>query len=203
MTDPVVRVARPDSWRRAFIARHRGRCHYCNRPGTQEIGPDDRPWHIDHVVALARGGLDEEENLTLACKRCNLAKGVQPAAQFAAFARAAFWVPDDWRASEYELDRLMELHGGAVDKHGGDPSWRIDCQNYQIVRIGPDGLPYLDVVVSLGGRDLNPEIVKHREAMSTLELIAEMHRLIPALVAEIRMHRGECDATESGVRHAV
>jgi hypothetical protein len=36
------RINRPDSWRADFIKRNGFRCHYCNRSGAADIGPDDR-----------------------------------------------------------------------------------------------------------------------------------------------------------------
>lgn len=52
----------------ADLARHR--CGYCH---TQEavIG---MPLEIEHIVPLAAGGGSEEDNLWLACPRCNLHK---------------------------------------------------------------------------------------------------------------------------------
>ena len=42
-------------------------CAYCGDPSE----------HFDHVEPLFRGGADEPENLTRACRRCNFAKGYQ------------------------------------------------------------------------------------------------------------------------------
>jgi len=33
------------------------------------------PFHIEHIIPLARGGPTEESNLALACPSCNLQKG--------------------------------------------------------------------------------------------------------------------------------
>lgn len=200
----ISRVSRSDSWRREFIAQHRGRCHYCNRVGLQDTGPDERPWHVDHKQARARGGSDKEDNLTLACKRCNLSKGVQQYAQFAAFAEAAFWVPDDWRASEFDLDRLMETYANVQNKHagntGGDSIWRVDDRD-RIVVIGPDGINYPEVVVKLGKHDDSDAVMEtaHRNA-SVLDFIVSMYTLMPAMVAEIRMLRAELQERSEGQR---
>ena len=51
--------------------------------GTPDAGPDGKPWHIEHVVPVERGGPTHAENLTLACRACNLRKGTRPAYQFA------------------------------------------------------------------------------------------------------------------------
>ena len=49
------------------------RCGYCLC--RQEYVPG--VLEIDHIVPKATGGTDEEENLWLACRMCNHAKGVQ------------------------------------------------------------------------------------------------------------------------------
>ena len=50
-------------------------CHYCDRklpkPGTKS----GRATHLYHVIAQARGGSDDLENLVVCCKRCNTEKG--------------------------------------------------------------------------------------------------------------------------------
>lgn len=199
----ISRVSRPDSWRQEFIRRNRGRCHYCNRPGTPLSGPDDRSWHVDHKQALARGGADEEYNLVLACKRCNLAKGVQPYDQFAAFARAAFWVPDDWRVSEYDLDSLASRYQDIADTNplcAEDLTWRVDTERGRIVMTGCEDWSgnFTESVVELGPvlmDHLNSEIKAYPMlAENVLWLIADMHRTLPAMIAEIRMLRAETAA---------
>ncbi|MFM0517232.1 HNH endonuclease [Caballeronia jiangsuensis] len=61
------------------------RCSYCDASGT--------PLQVDHIVARARGGTDRVSNLTLACERCNRAKGALPAEVFLASGQR------DWRRS--------------------------------------------------------------------------------------------------------
>ena len=58
--------ARP--WNRTrdtVLQRDRHRCHYCGAPATE----------VDHVLPVARGGTDAQDNLVAACRNCNLAKG--------------------------------------------------------------------------------------------------------------------------------
>jgi len=52
-----ARVLERDGWR----------CRYCGGPAN----------HVDHVVPLARGGIDHERNLAASCRRCNLKKGAR------------------------------------------------------------------------------------------------------------------------------
>jgi 5-methylcytosine-specific restriction endonuclease McrA len=55
--------------RNRIFERCEGKCAYCS---GQLLYND--PWHIDHIVPLAKGGSNEEDNLTLACARCNAKK---------------------------------------------------------------------------------------------------------------------------------
>jgi 5-methylcytosine-specific restriction endonuclease McrA len=50
------------------------RCAYCKR---EDIG-----LQVEHLVPRARGGSDRVSNLTIACERCNRAKGNQTAAEY-------------------------------------------------------------------------------------------------------------------------
>jgi len=49
-------------------------CSYCGRQGEPGIGPDGKPWHMDHVEPLSKGGNDHESNIVKACARCNMKK---------------------------------------------------------------------------------------------------------------------------------
>lgn len=51
------------------------KCTYC---GSKE------KLSLDHVVALAAGGVHTQENLTVACKSCNSSKGAKPVAEWLA-----------------------------------------------------------------------------------------------------------------------
>lgn len=51
--------------------RANNRCEYCLL--QQEYC--DLTHHVEHIVARQHGGLDNIENLALACQRCNLRKG--------------------------------------------------------------------------------------------------------------------------------
>lgn len=56
----------PVSLRQSIMARDGSSCVYC---GCQE-----GPFHIDHVIPVAKGGTDDPANLTVACAPCNLSK---------------------------------------------------------------------------------------------------------------------------------
>jgi hypothetical protein len=182
------RAKRLDSWRADFIKRNGFRCHYCNRSGAASLGPDDRPWHVDHKHPVSRGGPDEDENLALACKRCNLSKGAQPYERFSEFARLAFWVPDDWRVSEGDLDALMDSYAGWGDKRWQDRDWKIDARTEAICVFNAETRfgPLLELAAPYrGGNERYFEV---------LYLVRDMYTALPAMIAEIRMHR----ATERG-----
>jgi len=49
------------------------RCGYCLSPQYLVLGQLE----IEHIIPRARGGSDDEDNLWLACRLCNNAKGVQ------------------------------------------------------------------------------------------------------------------------------
>jgi len=64
----------PVALRRAVLYVFDGRCEYCGQTGTRELGPDDKPWHVDRVVPGARGGVYSPDNVTLSCRGCNIRK---------------------------------------------------------------------------------------------------------------------------------
>ena len=47
-------------------------CQYC---GTH---PPNAVLHVDHIIAVANGGGNDEDNLTTACDKCNFGKGARP-----------------------------------------------------------------------------------------------------------------------------
>jgi 5-methylcytosine-specific restriction endonuclease McrA len=68
----------PERLRHEAIRLFNRTCQHCGRPGSEEAGPDDRPWHVDRLVAVGRRRY-EPTNVTLACARCNLRRGAKPA----------------------------------------------------------------------------------------------------------------------------
>jgi hypothetical protein len=57
----------PESVRQRVRQRAGDRCEYCLSPQTLVMGR----LQIDHVLPLAKGGSDAEDNLCLACELCN------------------------------------------------------------------------------------------------------------------------------------
>lgn len=45
------------------------KCHWCHAPITLETAT------LEHIIPLHRGGLDNKNNMTLACKKCNQGRG--------------------------------------------------------------------------------------------------------------------------------
>lgn len=72
------------SLRRAVLKRDKGICRYCGKQGHPGHYPDkvfeiirnkEVAFEIDHVVPEFQGGLTTLDNLVLACRKCNKAKG--------------------------------------------------------------------------------------------------------------------------------
>jgi 5-methylcytosine-specific restriction endonuclease McrA len=61
---------------KALFQRQRGKCAYC----VKSIRDG---YHVDHVVALAKGGSNWITNISLACAKCNTSKGAADPIEFA------------------------------------------------------------------------------------------------------------------------
>ena len=57
--------------RRLVIERAEGCCEYCRMQTADRL----LPFEIDHIIAEKHGGATDEDNLSLACYRCNSFKG--------------------------------------------------------------------------------------------------------------------------------
>lgn len=78
--EPVKQPTCPHVLRRAVILAFEQTCEYCKKTSdSRDLGPDGKPWHIDRVVAGKRGGIYSPDNVTLACRGCNLKKKANPA----------------------------------------------------------------------------------------------------------------------------
>lgn len=189
MTDRIPRISRSAAWRAGFIEAQGFRCHYCNRPGGPAVGPDARAWHVDHKDPLADGGEDVEENLVLACKRCNIAKGVEPYKRFRAHARVAFWCEAPVAATEQELTDLLSAwigteQGAWSHRRGSereDAAYEVWCRPEGEISDTAD-----DLVLKVP-----PDSGRRTSGWSTVELLVRAHRLVPTMIAEIRTLRAE------------
>lgn len=76
---PVEKAAMPVGKRLSIWERDGGKCCYCQI--ELEVSGN---WHIDHKHPKSRGGGNEEENLALACAKCNQKKHAKTAEEFMA-----------------------------------------------------------------------------------------------------------------------
>lgn len=76
MNDYTVKRVQPPKWvQRAAFHREKGKCVICNRDlsGLIDI-EEDFEKHLDHIVPIDIGGLNDFSNMQLMCKDCNLKK---------------------------------------------------------------------------------------------------------------------------------
>lgn len=52
-------------------------CAYCAKVGNEQLGPDGRNWHIDHIEPKSLGGSNHPTNLVKSCATCNIKKGTR------------------------------------------------------------------------------------------------------------------------------
>jgi hypothetical protein len=79
---PTTRLSISAEVRRWVTERDEYTCSYCNRQGQQDTDPHGKPWHIDHVIPVKRGGRTVPQNLTLSCSDCNLSKATKTPVEF-------------------------------------------------------------------------------------------------------------------------
>lgn len=70
----VARQRIPKWVAKVIFYRDRGRCCYCNADLTGLLSPQFAS-HVDHIIPLARGGINDVTNLQLLCVPCNTKKG--------------------------------------------------------------------------------------------------------------------------------
>lgn len=78
-------------------------CAWCGGLGTYRKGPDDRSWHIDHVLPVSKGGGNNPSNLVRSCATCNMSKG-----------NKEWTLPDDVYTAQDLID------AGAKQRFGGE-----------------------------------------------------------------------------------
>ncbi|NJO51442.1 MAG: HNH endonuclease [Leptolyngbyaceae cyanobacterium RM2_2_4] len=60
-------------WCVAIAERVNHRCEYCQAPEVVF----NFPFEVEHIIPVSRQGADDEANLALACRSCNLRKGTR------------------------------------------------------------------------------------------------------------------------------
>ncbi|MGV5046876.1 HNH endonuclease [Rhodococcus pyridinivorans] len=94
MSRPTRNTATRDRHRR-YIARTKPPCHLCGEDIDYSLPHlDPMSFVVDHVQAIARGGLDELENKAAAHRRCNEAKGAKLLEDMAAYKGPREYVTD-------------------------------------------------------------------------------------------------------------
>lgn len=76
--DEKRRANIPSAIKKLVLARDGRCCVYCNREGGVLFQTDtkaDGYIHLDHVIPLSRGGLNDETNIVASCRECNMRKG--------------------------------------------------------------------------------------------------------------------------------
>lgn len=72
LTRPRQRL--PQEIRDAVFAKADGKCAYCAVTLTKDDHLSSAAFQVEHILPVVRGGTDEIENLTAACRRCNASK---------------------------------------------------------------------------------------------------------------------------------
>lgn len=62
--------------------KQKGKCVYC-RKNLGNTSKDTSKYHVDHIIALAKGGSNWPSNLQCLCPSCNLSKGAKHPTEFA------------------------------------------------------------------------------------------------------------------------
>lgn len=195
MSSPIVRISRSASWRQDFIRGCSYRCHYCNRfAGSVEVGPEGKPWHVEHMDALANGGADDETNLTLACERCNSLKGTLTYANFKEYAQALFWVGEPKRISDQDLSHLMAAYLKSTD---GEWFYATpESRDAGTVRLHSLPKHELGIESDFSIAEISIRGSTSKPAMGDADFIVLAHRLMPQLVAEVHLLRAEPQAND-------
>ena len=111
--------------------RARDRCEYCRAPEWVY----NLELEVEHVVPRGRGGPDELHNLALACRSCNLRKGLAVRATDPETARPVpLFNPrvDAWgehfrvRLDTYEIEGLTDVGRATVRRLGRTVLWRCE-----------------------------------------------------------------------------
>lgn len=160
------------SVRALVLRRDRWVCHYCDRPGERIEGPDGRQWHLDHVVAVAKGGRSVAENLVTSCATCNMAKGVRDYHEF-------LTERGSWRVrSGVNLRDLIEIESEYEGLAAGLAAIKVENPSTDAP---VKGMTYDVHVVDLDYPEWSAE-----HALVTMHLYRENHDAVMRLVAAPR-----------------
>lgn len=100
LDEKMKRHSIPLNLRMAVIERDNCTCQYCGKKGElinrygnptvvenpKNIELHKMPWyngsdviafHFDHIIPISAGGQNNEDNIVLSCRRCNLSKGTK------------------------------------------------------------------------------------------------------------------------------
>jgi len=103
--------------RHPAIARRAGyRCEYCRAPE----GVFNFPFEVEHVIPTSRGGTDDDANVCLACRACNLRKGDRVVA--ADIITGQEWPLFNPREQRWDDHFRVDLESGAIE--GTTPTGR-------------------------------------------------------------------------------
>jgi hypothetical protein len=112
----LKRVRIPEWAKRAVFFRDRGHCCLCERDLGGGYSPVNRA-EYDHIVPLARGGVNDVTNLQLLCKECNNQKRATEAEPGRMYER---WFPTE-RSAEYRfVPNLASVIASIIDGQQGD-----------------------------------------------------------------------------------
>jgi len=76
--------------KRMFVLRRDGyACQYCGEKAPKV------QLHVDHIVPVAAGGTDDDENLVTACSTCNYGKRADVTPDMAVYCRPRRYTPED------------------------------------------------------------------------------------------------------------
>jgi hypothetical protein len=99
----------------AIAQRANHRCEYCKAPEVVF----NFPFEVEHIIPLSRQGTNDETNLALSCRSCNLRKGI--------------------RISGIEARSKLEVRFFHPRKEQWTEHFQVDAQSGKIIEITPVG----------------------------------------------------------------
>jgi hypothetical protein len=143
---PITKRVRFEIFKRDGFA-----CLYCGRkPPTVTL-------HVDHIVAVANGGTNAQDNLATACSECNGGKSAVPLSSIPPSLKAqrkaaeerrgqveaySAWLKERFDAREAEVEEIDKLYS----EHFFEPGWRLSDSARSSVRQLLDKLPKQSII---------------------------------------------------------